>query len=167
MKTTVGMDRRIAQLQTHCVVETGTGIVRIHPVNQREKVAALVRGGTCRRMTQAEVMETFGETLEEHKRTHREGKRAHVRPAGDSSGWRSEISRAGRQIYDLNAASFEADDMLSTVRILWRSFGGIKSAAPDARGKKLAAKAEAAIGELIDDLTEVSSHYCRMIGGAQ
>lgn len=70
MKTTDGMDRRIAQLQTHCVVETGSGIVRIYPVSQRERVTALVRGGTCRRMTRAEVMETFRDTLEEYRRTH-------------------------------------------------------------------------------------------------
>lgn len=65
MKTTVGMDKHIAQLQTHCAVDTGTGIVRIFPVNQREKVTALVRGGTCRRMTRAEVLGTFKATFEE------------------------------------------------------------------------------------------------------
>lgn len=73
MKTTVGMDRRIAQIQEHCVVETETGIVRIFPVSQREKAAALVLGGTCRRMTRAEVLETFGDVLEEYRRTHPEG----------------------------------------------------------------------------------------------
>ena len=167
MKTTDGMDRRIAQLQAHCVAEKETGIVRIYPVSQRKMAAALVRGGACRRMTRAEVMETFGETLEDNGRTHREGRRAHVRPAGDSSGRRIANRSTGRQIYNLKLAAFEADDMLATARILYRSFGGIQSAAPDAQGKKLAAKAEAAIGVLIDDLTEVSGHFCHMIGGAQ
>ena len=71
--TTTGMERRIAQLQTHCVVETETGIVCIYPVSQREKAAALVLGGTCRRMTRAEVLEMFKDEIKERGRTHPEG----------------------------------------------------------------------------------------------
>ena len=86
MKTTVGMDKRIAQLQTHCVVETETGIVRIYPVGQRGKTYELVLGGTCRRMTRAEVLETFKDSLEEYGRTHREGG-APVSPAALAPGF--------------------------------------------------------------------------------
>ena len=73
-------------------------------------------------------------------------------------------ARRGR---NLKMAAFEADDMTAAVRILWRSFDGIKRAAPDAKGKKLAAKAEAAIGELIDDLSKVAEHYSNGIESAK